>query len=174
MQSEGQKELEAANADGVAMVMANAFHWVDRHLDELMADPRYTAFQPAVLGCGVASIVLRSFATELSIKALYMQENVGDAKWGHNLRELFLSLSPETQASVERRFERIRQEKISKGIYSGETEPLVEVLDTHKNDFETWRYINEHLNSDLHTRPTVLNSIIEAAMEEYAFRTALR
>ena len=158
--------------DEIAMVMARAFHWADRHLDGLLADPVITADQLAAAGCGVTSIVLRPFATELALKALYMQETRGEPKHKHDLRVLFESLKPDTQASLETRFERIRQEKISRGEYSGETDPLLQVLTNHRDDFEKWRYLHDQLGVGLNTQPTALNSVIEAALEEYVSRHA--
>ena len=158
------------NADQVAMAMARAFHWADRHLDGLLANPAIASDQLAAAGCGITSIVLRPFATELALKALYMQETGGEPKHEHDLRVLFKSLEPTTQASVEQRFERIRQEKINQGIYSGETESLLQVLTNHRKDFEKWRYLHERIGVGLNTQPTVLNSIIEAALEEYVSR----
>ena len=152
------------------MAMAQAFHWADRHLDGLLAHPTVASDPLAAAGCGITSIVLRPFAAELALKALYMQETGGPPKHNHDLKILFQSLEPATQASVERRFERIRQEKINRGIYSGETDSLLQVLNNHRNDFEKWRYLHEQIGVGLNTQPTVMNSIIEAALEEYTSR----
>ena len=103
------------DADQVAMAMARAFHWADRHLDGLLANSAIASDQLAAAGCGITSIVLRPFATELALKALYMQETGGEPKHQHDLKVLFESLEPTTRASVEHRFERIRQEKIKLG-----------------------------------------------------------
>ena len=159
-----------AKADQVAMAMARAFHWADRHLDGLLANPIIANDQLAAAGCGITSIVLRPFATELALKALYMQETGGEPKHEHDLRILFESLEPATQASVDQRFERIRQTKINQGIYTGETDPLLQVLTNHRDDFEKWRYPHEKIGVGLNTHPTVLNSVIEAALEEYLSR----
>ena len=157
------------NADQVAMTLAQAFHWADRHLDGLLANPAIASDQLAAAGCGITSIVLRPLATELALKALYMQETGGEPKHKHDLKVLFESLEPATQSSVEQRFERIRQEKINRGVYSGEIDSLLQVLTNHRNDFEKWRYLHEQTGG-LNTQPTVLNSIIEAALEEYILR----
>ena len=139
-----------ANADQVAMVMSQAFHWADRHLDGLLANPAIASDQLAVAGCGITAIVLRPFATELAPKALYIQETGGEPKHEHDLKVLFESLERATQASFEQRFERIRQEKINRGIYSGETDPLLQVLTNHRKDFEKWRYLHEQLGCSTH------------------------
>ena len=88
-----------------------------------------------------------------------------------NIRILFESLDPATQTSVDERFERIRQTKINQGIYTGETESLLQVLTNHRDDFEKWRYLHEKIGVGLNTHPTVLNSVIEAALEEYLSRS---
>ncbi len=159
-----------ANADQVAMAMARAFYWADRHLDGLLANPAIASDQLAAAGCGITSIVLRPFAAELALKALYMQETGGEPKHEHDLKILFENLGPATQVSVEQRFERIRQDKTTRGVYSGETDPLIQVLTNHRNDFQEWRYLHEHIGVGISTRHTVLNSVIEAALEEYASR----
>ena len=158
------------NRDEVAMAMAGAFHWADRHLDGLLANPATASDPIAAMGCGITSIVLRPFATELALKALYMQETGGGPKHKHDLRILFESLELATQVSLEQRFERIRHEKIIRGVYSGETDSLVQVLTNHRNDFERWRYLHEQIGVGINTQPTVLNSVIEAALEEYSSR----
>ena len=132
-----------ANPARVAMNTARAFHWADQHLDQMLAVSIAVRDELAVLGCGIVSIVLRPFATELALKALYMQETSDEPKRTHDLKVLFESLEPATQKSVEQRFERIRQAKITKGTYSGETDPLLQVLTRHKDDFEKWRYVHE-------------------------------
>lgn len=157
------------DADHVAAV-AHAIHWADRHLDGLLAVPSVASDPQAAFGASVSSILLRAFAVELALKALYMQETGGKAIRKHDLRVLFEHLSPQMQASVARRFERIRQTKVHRGVYTGETEPLLEILTAHRDDFETWRYAYEQAGSGLKTRPTALNSVIEAALEEFTSR----
>ena len=101
-----------------------------------------------------------------------MQETGNDPERTHNLLCLFNNLKGTTQISVEQRFERIRREKIASGNYSGETDPLLQVLANHKDDFMEWRYLHEKLGVGANTRPLVLNSVIEAAVEEYASRSS--
>lgn len=150
--------------------IAQAIHWADRHLDALLANPSIASDPLAAFGSSVSSIFLRAFATELALKALYMQEASSEPVRDHDLKVMFESLESGTQASVEQRFERIRQTKVSQGVYSGETDPLLQVLSNHKDDFERWRYPHEHAAAGLNTRPTVLNSVIEAALEEFVTR----
>ncbi len=159
------------SADQVAMVMARAFHWADRHLDSQLANPAIANDQLAAAGCGITSIVLRPFAIELALKALYMQETGGEPKHEHDLKILFESLKQTTQCSLEQRFERIRHEKVKLGIYSGETESLLQVLAQHRRDFEKWRYLHDLIGVGIETKPTALNSIMEAALEEYLSRS---
>ena len=156
--------------DGVAMLMAKGIHVAARHLDGQLAMPGIENNQLEVLGFGVSSIVLRAFAAELALKALYMQETGDDPERTHNLLSLFKRLEGATQTSVEQRFERIRRQKIASGIYSGETDPLLQVLTNHKDDFVEWRYLQEKMGVGANTRPLVLNSVIEAAVEEYVSR----
>ena len=156
--------------DGVAMVMAKGFHAAARHLDGQLAVPGIENRQLDALGFFVSSVVLRAFATEIALKALYMDETGNDPARTHNLLYLFKELKGTTQTSVEQRFERIRGQKIARGIYSGETDPLLQVLTNHKDDFVEWRYLQEKLGVGANTRPLVLNSVIEAAEEEYGHR----
>ena len=158
--------------DGVAMVMAKGIQEAARHLDRQFAVPGIEHRQLEALGFFVSSVVLRAFATELALKALYMQETGNDPERTHNLLSLFNNLKGTTQTSVEQRFERIRGEKIASGNYSGETDPLLQVLANHKDDFMEWRYLHEKLGVGANTRPLVLNSVIEAAVEEYASRSS--
>lgn len=158
------------NAANVAMAMAKAFHWADGLLDGALANPTIANDQLAALGCGVTSIVLRPFATELALKALYIQERGIEPPHEHDLSILFASLNPATQASLEQRFDRIRQAKIGQGKYSGEEDPLPEVLFRHREDFENWRYLHEIEGEDLNIKSTTLISVIEAALEEFLSR----
>lgn len=107
------------NANLVAIVMARAFRWAGRHLDGLLANPVIASDPLAAAESGIMWIVLRPFTEELAPKALYMQETGGEPKHQHDLKVLFESLEPTTEASVEQRFERIRQEKIATGTNSG-------------------------------------------------------
>ena len=156
--------------DNVAFVMANGFHVAAKHLDGLLGIPGIENDQIGSLGYAVSSIVLRAFATETALKALYMQETGDEPDHSHNLLVLFNKLECDTRVSVERRFERIRGEKIASRSYSGETEPLIRILANHKNDFVEWRYLQDKLGVGANTRPLVLNSVIEAAVEEYKSR----
>ena len=157
-------------ADNVAAVMAKGFHAAAHHLDSLLAIPGIENDMLGVIGYSVSSVVLRAFATELALKALYMQETGKEQKHEHDLLFLFRRLEQTTQDSVEQRFEGIRGGKIAKGIYYGETDPLLQVLTNHRYDFEKWRYLQDQLRTSLNTQPLVLNSVIEAAMEEYTSR----
>ena len=141
------------------------FHWTAKFLDAQLAgllpkDPI------AVAGCGISSIVLRAFAVELALKALYAKETGLEPRWWHKLSSLFSVLETSTQNSLDVRFQRIRRTKDS---YAGETNSLSAVLDEHKNDFEQWRYPHDQ-KGQLHTKPLVLNSVIEAVLEEYKHR----
>ncbi len=159
--------------DQVAMVMARAFHWADRHLDGLLANQSIASDPLAAAGCGVTSIVLRPFAIELALKALYIQETGGEPRHEHDLKVLFESLQPATQTSIEQRFERIRREKANQGVSSWGTDPLLRVLADHRNNFQEWRYLHEQIGTGLNTQHIVLIPVIEAALEEYLSRARL-
>ena len=162
-----------ATADQVTMWEVYSFQWAYRYLDGLLANPLITNDPVAASGCFMASTILRPFATELAQKALYAHETGDDPAQRHNLGTLFHKLKPATRASIEQRFERIRQDKINRGVYSGETDHLWQVLANHSNDFTEWRYIHEKVSVGAHTRPTVLNSLLEAVIEEYQLRQQL-
>ena len=154
-----------------AIRMAQGVHGSANLLDWQLALPGIERKEVAALGYAVTSTVLRAFATELACKALYMQETGAEEKYGHDLLCLFDDLKPCTRDSVERRFEDIRREKINRGIYSGEKGPLRDVLDSHRNDFEEWRYAYENVGKgSLHTEQLVLNSVVEACVQEYESR----
>ena len=156
---------------GTAITMAQGVHRSAHLLDRQLAIPGIEREEVTALGYTVTSTVLRAFAVELAFKALYMQETGAEEKYGHDLRCLFDDLKRYTQDSVERRFEDIRRGKINKGIYSGETGSLRDVLDSHRNDFEEWRYAYEKVGSGgLSTRQLVLNSVMEASVQEYESR----
>ncbi len=159
--------------DQLAMWEAYSFQWAYKHLDGLLANPLITNDPEAASGCFMASTLLRPFATELALKALYIQETGGERILKHDLKVLFQSLKPATQTSIEQRFERIRQDKVDRGIYSGEGGLLSQVLANHGNDFTEWRYIYEHAHG-ASTKPTVLNSLLEAVIEEYQSRQQLK
>ena len=74
--------------------------------------------QLEALGFGVSSIVLRAFAAELALKALYMQETGDDPERTHNLLSLFKKLKGATQTSVEQRIEHIRRQKVASTVSS--------------------------------------------------------
>ena len=156
--------------DQGAIVTAKGFQLAARHLDAQLATPGIESDPLAVWSYAVPSIVLRALATELALKALYMQETGKEQKHIHDLLCLFNKLPGPLRASVEQRFERIRGEKIASRNYSGETDPLPQVLTNHRNDFEVWRYLHEKLGTGASTRPLVLNSVIEAAVEEFVSR----
>ena len=63
------------------------------------------------------------------------------------------------------------ERRINRGAYSGEKDPLRRVLHNHHNDFEEWRYFYEKVGKEgLHTEQLVLNSVVEAAVQEYISR----
>ena len=144
-----------------------SFHWTARFLDAQIAGP-LAENAVSALGCSISSIVLRAFAVELALKALYAKETGLKPRWWHNLSCLFSVLESSTQSSLDKRFKRIRRTKNS---YAGETDSLSTVLDEHKNDFENWRYPHDQ-KGQLHTKPLVLNSVIEAVWEEYQHRSS--
>ena len=154
-----------------ALAMAQGVYRSARLLDRQLALPGIERDQLGAFGYALTSIVLRAFAVELALKALYLQETGAEEKRGHDLTRLFCALKPITQNSVERRFEGIRGEKINRGAYSGEKDPLHKVLHNHHNDFEEWRYFYEKVGKEgLHTEQLVLNSVVEAAVQEYISR----
>ena len=71
--------------DGFALVMAKGIQEAARHLDRQFAVPGIEHRQLEALGFFVSSVVLRAFATELALKALYMQETGNDPERTHNL-----------------------------------------------------------------------------------------
>ena len=149
------------------MAMSRAFH---RTADFLVAqfsglgsdnpgDPE------TVVGYGVSSVMLRAFAAELAIKAMYVKETNKKHPHGHDLESLFSKLKVSTQRSIEKRFQRIQASKWS-GTAVGKSLPTI--LSEHKQDFPDWRYLHE--NKNLHAEVLALNPVIEAIVEEYDSR----
>lgn len=86
-----------------------------------------------------AGVVGLAFASELYLKALYHIET-GKTRQGHRLNVLFVSLRPETQQLVRRRYNQRRK---------GSGSDLDRDLATFANAFVEWRYIYEMKTGEL-------------------------
>ena len=141
---------------------SRAYHWTANFLDSQLEGPLVND-QLAAAGCGLSSILLRAFAIELVIKALYVKQSGLRPAKVHRLDFLFCQLKPATRKSVNKRFQTIWRGKPG---CSDKSESLQEVLATYKSNFEDWRYLHE-LGGNLNTDFIALNSAIEAFTEEY-------
>lgn len=90
------------------------------------------------LGCTLSTTLLRSFAAEIALKCLYVQETNRDPKRTHDLSELFQELSPATRQSLDQRFQHLRHKNDNRN--PGPT-TINQVFLDHKDDFVGWRYI---------------------------------
>ena len=86
-----------------------------------------------VLGSTLSTVILRALATELLLKALTLRKTGQPEKVRkvHDLLILFNDLDSETKEIV------TAQES------SQRIKPVPQILEEHKKDFETWRYIAE-------------------------------
>lgn len=146
----------------VIMGVSDAFHWTAIFLDTQLAGP-IADEDISAFGCIVSSYVLRAFATEIALKAVFSMETGEKPHPKHDLSVLFDKLSHSAQTSLDMRFQRIRKTKDS---YQGETDSLLSVLSDHKNDFEKFRYPYESADGE-QVRQLVLRSVIEAVKEEF-------
>ena len=133
-----------------------------QYLDAQLEGPIANERIPAA-GCLLSSHVLRAFATELALKALYSKETGSEPPKNHDLSRLFGKLSPVTQTALESRFQRIRRTKLQ---YRDQTDSLSAVLEARRNDFESLRYPYENADGE-EIRQLILRSVIEAVKEEF-------
>ena len=83
--------------------------------------------------------ILLSLATEVALKAWQIREGKKEPDWTHDLLKLFESLKPDTQEKLEERMRKLSphyQWPLTK-------HPLRDVLCSHKDAFERWRYSYE-------------------------------
>ena len=94
-------------------------------------------------GVGIATHIMRPFATELAIKAMYEWEN-DDKKdiQGHNLIKLYNILSPKTQGLLRERYLTI-SESIQHEFGNQAIPPIEELLKEFQNAFQEERYFTE-------------------------------
>ena len=94
-------------------------------------------------GVGIATQIMRPFATELALKAMYEWEN--DHKTSireHNLIKLYNTLSPKTQGLLRERYLTISQ-SIQHEFANQKIPPIEELLDEFQNAFQEERYFTE-------------------------------
>ena len=144
---------------------ARSLLWAARHMQDLLnVSVKVPNPDPVqATGCFFSAILLRAFAAEVALKAMYTKETGKAPQWEHNLSIPFCGLKPSTQRSLDQRFQRIRKLKAG---YDGRSQSIEQVINDHKDDFVHWRYIFERQgpsNVDLLT----LEPAVEAVIEEY-------
>ena len=130
-------------------------------MDESIQLPGHDSVE--VAGCFFGAILLKAFATELALKALYWRESGCEPKHEHDLHDLFKKLEPSTQDSLERRFQRIWATKVG---YDGQPLTMSQVLKDHKDDFVCWRYVYERKGFN-RVELIRLEPAVEAVIDEY-------
>ena len=144
---------------------ANSLLWAATHLQDLLDESIQTPDHDSVdvAGCFFGAILLKAFATELALKALYWREGGCTPEHKHDLHYFFNKLEPSTQDSLERRFQRIWTVKED---YDGQPLTMSQVLKDHKDDFVRWRYIYEGKGFN-EVELIRLEPVVEAIIEEY-------
>ena len=144
---------------------ANSLLWAATHLQDLLDKAVQTGDHNSVdfTGCFFGAIVLKAFAAELALKALYWRESGRSPEQKHDLHHLFSKLEPSTQDSLERRFQRIWATKEG---YDGQPLTMSQVLENHKDDFVRWRYIYEREGFN-RVELIRLEPAVEAVIDEY-------
>ena len=144
---------------------AKSLLWAATHLqdtvDEALQTPDHDSVN--VAGCFFGAVLLKAFATELALKALYRRESGRAPEQKHDLHYFFNKLEPSTQGSLERRFQRIWTAKEG---YDGEPLTMSQVLKDHKDDFVLWRYIYERKGFN-RVELIRLEPAVEAVIDEY-------
>lgn len=122
---------------------AQALQWATEHMAGIL---NQEAKQPTpealkVIGSFMASAILRAFAAELHLKALYEQELGRQPDHTHDLEKLFHELPEKTRTTLDGIF-RVLVSLSVRNYDPGKT--IEQVLREHSRDFETWRYIYEN------------------------------
>ena len=162
------REAKIGTTEGSAdrfIGQANSLLWAATHLQDILDETIQTPDHDSVdvAGCLLGGIVLKAFATELALKALYWRESGRAPEHKHDLYDLFNKLEPSTQGSLERRFHRIWTAKEG---YDGQPLTMSQVLKDHKDDFVRWRYIYERKGFN-RVELIRLEPAVEAVIDEY-------
>ena len=83
--------------------------------------------------------ILLSLATEIALKAWQVRERKKNPDWTHDLLKLFKCLKPDTQEMLEARMRKLSPP----AVLFLTKHPLRDVLCSHKDAFERWRYSYE-------------------------------
>ncbi len=149
------------------MAQARSLHHVvqqsHKSLKQSLADSPATGYV-APLGHFLSLVVLQPLAAETALKATLMMR-MGYFVRGHNLSTLFELLDPDMKKGIDEVYQAIVKLTIrEQQVVTIAEEPIGDVLERHKNDFERWRYIFELDEAsitfiDLHlaTRALILN-----------------
>ena len=134
---------------------------------------------------GEPAIVIGALTIELFFKCLACIET-GEAPWGHNLKELYDALSPETRARIQRDWDtdilvhrKNEWDEIEKGLGRQIARDLPSALAAASKTFERIRYSYEGNTVDLqyflHDLPQLLGQVIlELKPEWTGLRRAYR
>ena len=152
------------SADG-CIRQANSLLWAATHLQDIVDEALQTPDHDSVnvAGCFFGAVLLKAFATELALKALYWQESGCEPAHEHDLHYLFNKLELSTQDSLERRFQRIWAAKEG---YDEQPLTMSQVLKDHKDDFVCWRYVYERKGFN-RVELIRLEPAVEAVIHEY-------
>ena len=99
---------------------------------------KFEASQIRELGKYQGRVVLAALAAELALKFAWESENTDPAPYGHDLLDLYDSLSDDLKAQINDDYK--RGVDASLGV---EWESAYKVLETCRTAFEGWRYIVE-------------------------------
>ena len=128
------------------MAQARSLHHVvqqsHKSLKQSLADSPATGYV-VPLGHFLSLVVLQPLAAETALKATLMMR-MGYFVRGHNLSTLFELLDPDMKKSIDEVYQAILKFTIGEQqVITIAEEPIGDVLERHKNDFERWRYIFE-------------------------------
>ena len=162
------REAKIGTAEGSTdqyIRQANSLLWAATHLQDLSDESIQTPALNSVdvAGCLFGVVLLKAFATELALKALYWRESGRNPEHKHDLHYWFNKLELSTKESLERRFQRIWATKEG---YDGKPLTMSQVLKDHKDDFVSWRYVYERKGFN-RVELIRLEPAVEAVIEEY-------
>ena len=137
LKSSPEGQMDAAFAIRQATSLLRTAQFLYDRFQETATEQVEQIDAQAAFGYALSSVLLRAFATEISLKVLCYQETGELAKSDrHDLAKIFRRLRPSTQQSLDLRF-RTKRKHVGDG---GRKTTIAEVLADHTSDFDRWRY----------------------------------
>lgn len=144
-----------------------------RHAKALQEVAKHVALRPnddhephedLFMGKLLARPVLLALATEIALKAWQCRERKGPPDRCHDLVELFDALSEDTRDRLQARLP-VQPDRFGAHLVYPFGAGMRKVLEFHRDTFETWRYLYEHMPN--RAWPPQLDEALTAIIETY-------